>query len=72
MNAFEMVKTDSVPLCLHDKTESLLEDGKLERGGGSIFQIRFVKFRMSTLKDEILLEMKHLPQLKGIAWKGYR
>lgn len=69
VNPFEMVKTDSAPLCFHGKTEGLLEDGKLERGGGSIFQLRFVKFSMSTLKDERLLEVKHLPQLKGMTWK---
>lgn len=69
MNAFKMVETDSAPLCFHDKAEGLLEDGKLERGDGSIFQIRFVKFSTSTLRDERLLEMDHLPQLKGITWK---
>lgn len=69
MNAFKVVETDSAPLCSHDKTEGLLEDGKLERGGGSIFQIRFVKFSMSTWRDERLLEVEHLPQLKGITWK---
>lgn len=63
----KMVETGSAPLCFHDKTEGLLEDGKLERGGGSIFQIRFVKFSMSTLRDERLLEVEH--QLKGITWK---
>lgn len=69
MNTFKMVETDSAPLCFHDKTEGLLEDSKLKRGGRSIFQIRFVKFSMSTLRGERLLEVEHLPWLKGITWK---
>lgn len=69
MNTFKMVETGSAPLCFHDKTEGLLEDAKLERSGGSIFQIRFVKFSMSTLRGGRVLEVEHLPQLKGITWK---